>query len=92
MGYNAVIEGSFFENMGKAIDMFINMSRYTSAKRWYQILSTLVLVGIICFTLLEVAGNASKAYADGIPGGMFPIQLYAQLISLNLPLCASSQS
>src|SRR5215471_9493001 len=69
MGYNAVIEGSFFENMGKAIDMFINMSRYTSAKRWYQLLSALVLVGIICFTLLGVAGNSPKAYADGIPGG-----------------------
>jgi succinate dehydrogenase hydrophobic anchor subunit len=69
MGYNAVIEGSFFENMGKAIDMFINMSRYTSAKRWYQILSAFVMVGIVCFTLLEVAGNAPKAYADGIPGG-----------------------
>ena len=55
--------------MGKAIDMFINMSRYTSAKQWYQLLSALVLVGMICFTVLGVAGNAPKAYADGIPGG-----------------------
>ena len=40
---------------------------------------------------LGVAGNSPKAYADGIPGGMSLTQLYAQLTSLNLPLCASSQ-
>src|SRR6266566_948974 len=69
MRYNAVIDGSFLENMSKAIDMFIHMSEYTSAKRWYQLLSVLVMLGIVCLTLLGVAGNSPKAYADGIPGG-----------------------
>src|SRR6266699_318292 len=69
MRYNAVIDGSFVENMSKAIDMFIHMSEYTSAKRWYQLLSVLVMLGIVCLTLLGVAGNSPKAYADGIPGG-----------------------
>jgi len=49
--------------------MFIHMSEYTSAKRWYQLLSVLVMLGIVCLTLLGVAGNSPKAYADGIPGG-----------------------
>src|SRR5947207_15072455 len=69
MRYNAIIVGSFLENMSKAIDMFINMSEYTSAKRWYQLLSVIVMVGIVCLTLLGVAGDSPKAYADGIPGG-----------------------
>src|SRR6266568_186927 len=69
MRYNAVIDGSFLENMSKAIDMFIHMSEYTSAKRWYQLVSVLVMLGIVCLTLLGVAGNSPKAYADGIPGG-----------------------
>src|SRR6266480_6803109 len=69
MRYNAIISGSFLENMSKAIDMFINMSEYTSAKRWYQLVSVLVMLGIVCLTLLGVAGNSPKAYADGIPGG-----------------------
>src|SRR6266699_2262467 len=69
MRYNAIISGSFLENISKAIDMFINMSEYTSAKRWYQLLSVLVMLGTVCLTLLGVAGNSPKAYADGIPGG-----------------------
>src|SRR5207302_11318658 len=69
MRYNAVIDGSFLENMSKAIDMFIHMSEYTSAKRWYQLLSVLLMLGIVCLTLFGVAGNSPKAYAVGIPGG-----------------------
>src|SRR5438552_642337 len=65
MRYNAIINGSFLENMSKAI----NMSEHTSAKRWYQLLSVLVMLGIVCLTLLGVAGNSPKAFADGIPGG-----------------------
>ncbi len=49
--------------------MFIHMSEYTSAKRWYQLLSVLVMPGIVCLTLLGLAGNSPKAYADGTPGG-----------------------
>ncbi len=49
--------------------MFTKMPEYTSAKRWYQLLSVIVIVGIVCLTLLGVAGNSPKAYADGIPGG-----------------------
>jgi Trypsin-like peptidase domain len=44
------------------------MSEYILAKRWYQLLAVLVIVGILCLTLLGVAGNSPKAYADG-PGG-----------------------
>jgi Trypsin-like peptidase domain len=49
--------------------MFINRSEHTSAKRWYQLLAALTMVGIVCLTLLGVVSNAPKAYADGIPGG-----------------------
>src|SRR5437762_5121646 len=61
--------GSILENMSKAIDMFKNMFEYIPAKRWYQLLSVLVMFGIVCFTLLGVAVNSPKAYADSIPGG-----------------------
>src|ERR1700687_6009210 len=44
------------------------MSEYILAKRWYQLLAVLVIVGILCLTLLGVADNSPKAYADG-PGG-----------------------
>jgi serine protease Do len=49
--------------------MFKKRSEYTSAKRWYQFLTFLVTVGIICLTLLGVIGKSPQAYADGIPGG-----------------------
>jgi hypothetical protein len=49
--------------------MFKNRSEYTSAKRWYQLLTVFVILGIICLILLGVAGNSPRAYADGIPGG-----------------------
>src|SRR5437660_20102 len=49
--------------------MFTNRSEYTSAKRWYQLLTVFTMVGIVCLTLLGVVGNSPKAYADGIPGG-----------------------
>src|SRR5438132_9166623 len=49
--------------------MFTNRSEYTSAKRWYQLLTVFTMVGIVCLTLLGAVGNSPKAYADGIPGG-----------------------
>ena len=49
--------------------MFTNRSEYTSAKRWYQLLTVFTMVGIVCLTLMGVVGNSPKAYADGIPGG-----------------------
>src|SRR5512135_1420828 len=49
--------------------MFKNRSEYTSGKQWYQLLTTLIMVGIVCLTFLGVASNSPKAYADGIPGG-----------------------
>jgi Trypsin-like peptidase domain len=49
--------------------MFKNRSEYISAKRWYQLLTVLTMVGIVCLTLLGVVGNSPKAYADGTPGG-----------------------
>jgi S1-C subfamily serine protease len=55
--------------MSKAIDMFTKMPGYTPAKRWYQLLSVIVIVGIVCLILPGMAGNTPKAFADGIPGG-----------------------
>jgi serine protease Do len=49
--------------------MFKNRSEYTSTKRWYQLLTVLTMLGIVCLTLLGAVGNSPKAYADGIPGG-----------------------
>ncbi len=49
--------------------MFTHRSEHNSAKRWYQLLSVLVLVGLICLILLGALSNSPKAYADGIPGG-----------------------
>ncbi len=49
--------------------MFKNRSEYTSGKRFYQILTFLMMVGIVCMALLGVAGYAPVAHADGIPGG-----------------------
>src|SRR5947208_8274594 len=51
--------------MSRAINMFTKMAEYTSARR-YQLSRMVVLV---CLTLLAMAGNSPKAYADGIPGG-----------------------
>jgi Trypsin-like peptidase domain len=49
--------------------MFTNRSEHTSAKRWYQLLPVLIMVGLICLPLLGVISNSPKAYADGTPGG-----------------------
>ena len=48
--------------------MFTKMAEYTSARR-YQLSRIVVLVGLVCLTLLGMAGNSPAAYADGIPGG-----------------------
>src|SRR6266480_4712594 len=69
MRYNAVKDGSFLENMSKAINMFTKIPGYTPVIRRYQLLSVIVMVGIVCLTLLSLAGNSPKVYADGIPGG-----------------------
>src|SRR5713101_3270700 len=55
--------------MHRAIDMFTKMPEYIPARRWYRLLCIVVMVGIVCLTLLGVAGNSPTAYADGIPGG-----------------------
>src|SRR6266849_852702 len=55
--------------MHRAIDMFTKMPEYIPARRWYRLLCIVVVVGIVCLTLLGVAGNSPTAYADGIPGG-----------------------
>src|SRR5215469_9092209 len=49
--------------------MYKNRSEYRSEKRWYQLLTILIMVGFVCLTLLGVASQSPKAYADGIPGG-----------------------
>ena len=49
--------------------MFTKMPEYIPARRWYRLLYIVVIVGIVCLTLLGVAGNSPTAYADGIPGG-----------------------
>jgi S1-C subfamily serine protease len=49
--------------------MFTKMPEYIPARRWNQFLCFVALVGIVCFTLLGVAGNSPTAYADGTPGG-----------------------
>src|SRR5215831_15897879 len=49
--------------------MYKNRSEYTSGKLRYQLLTTLVMVSIVCLTLLGLAGYSPVAYADGIPGG-----------------------
>jgi len=49
--------------------MYKNRSEYTSGKLPYQLLTALVIVGIVCLTLLGLAGYSPVAYADGIPGG-----------------------
>ena len=49
--------------------MFTKMPEYIPARRWYRLLCIVVMVGIVCLTLLGVAGNSPTAYADGIPGG-----------------------
>jgi hypothetical protein len=49
--------------------MFKTRSEYISAKRWYHLLTVLVLVGLACLIQLGVVGNSPKAYADGTPGG-----------------------
>src|SRR6266487_1067620 len=54
--------------MSRAINMFTKMAEYTSARR-YQLSRIVVLVGLVCLTLLGMAGNSPAAYADGIPGG-----------------------
>src|SRR5260370_33211393 len=69
MRYNFTIDSSFLENMLRAIDMFTKMPEYIPARRWYRLLCIVVMVGIVCLTLLGVAGNSPTAYADGIPGG-----------------------
>ncbi len=48
--------------------MFTKMPEYTSARR-YQLSRIVVLVGLVCLTILGMAGNSPAAYADGIPGG-----------------------
>ena len=49
--------------------MFTKMPEYIPARRWYQLSCIVVMVGIVCLTLLGVAGNSPTVYADGIPGG-----------------------
>ena len=49
--------------------MFTKMPEYRSAKQWYQLSCIVLMVGIVCLTLLGMAGNSPTAYADGIPGG-----------------------
>src|SRR6516225_3347044 len=55
--------------MSRAIDMFAKMPEYEPARRWYRLSYIVVVVGVICLTLLGMAGNSPAAYADGIPGG-----------------------
>ena len=69
MRYNAFKDGSFLENMCKALDMFTKMPIYTSARRWFQFSCIVSVVGIVFLTLLGMTGNSPKAYADGTPGG-----------------------
>ncbi len=49
--------------------MYKNRSGYISVKPGYRLLTSLVMVGIVCLTLLGLAGYAPVAHADGIPGG-----------------------
>jgi trypsin-like peptidase len=49
--------------------MFTTMPEFLSARRRHKLSRILVVVGIVCLTILGMAGNSPAAYAGGIPGG-----------------------
>ncbi|HEX9133560.1 MAG TPA: trypsin-like peptidase domain-containing protein [Ktedonobacteraceae bacterium] len=49
--------------------MFAKMPQYIAPRRRNQLLRIVVVAGLVCLTILAMAGNAPAAYADGIPGG-----------------------
>ena len=49
--------------------MFAKMPEYISTRRRNHLSRIVVVAGLVCLTILGMAGNSPAAYADGIPGG-----------------------
>src|SRR6266581_4333093 len=54
--------------MSRTKDMYRTIHEHISAWR-YRLSRIAVVVGIVCLTILVMAGSAPAAYADGMPGG-----------------------
>src|SRR6266705_2851194 len=54
--------------MSRTIDMYRTIPKYISVWR-YRLSCIAAVIGIVCLTILVMAGSAPAAYADGMPVG-----------------------